>query len=99
VKRIGDDAARAELECDPWLAVDLRKEDVADRGVRRVERRQPAEELAVVRPGAADRDVAPEQVLVQEVAGHRVLLSRFRFECPMLCSTGTGNQGQFNANF
>jgi hypothetical protein len=99
MERIGNETAGAELQGDARLAVDLGEQHVADRGVGRVERGQPPEEPAVVGSGAADRHVAAEQVLVEEVACHRVLLSRFGSDDPMLRSTGTENQGQFNANF
>jgi hypothetical protein len=99
MERVGNEAAGAELERDAGLAVDLGEKDLTLGCIRAVERGQPAEQPAVVRTGAPDRHAAPEQILVKEVACHRVLLSRFGSADPMLRLTGTGNQGQFNANF
>jgi hypothetical protein len=99
MERIGNETAGAELQGDARLAVDLGEQDVADRSVGRVQRGQPPEEPAVVGSGAADRHVAAEQVVVEEVARHRVLLSRFGSDDPMLRSTGTEDQGQFDTNF
>ena len=98
MERIGDEAADSELQGDTRLAVHLGEEDVADRGVGRVERGQRRRSQRSSVPALRIVTLLPSR------SGWRkwpVIGAPFSIgsDDPMVWSTGTGNQGQFDAEF